>query len=115
MKPLTMLALSLSLFDLGCGRENPGNTSPVTRQDAPAPKEGKTMPTITITHAEARNTVDGSADYFTGSVRVQELFSANSPPDVSAGSVTFQPGARSAWHTHPRGQTLIVTAGTGWV
>lgn len=80
MKPLTMLALSLSLFDLGCGRENPGNTSPVTRQDAPAPKEGKTMPTITITHAEARNTVDGSADYFTGSVRVQELFSANSHP-----------------------------------
>ena len=57
----------------------------------------------------------GSADWFTGSVRVDPLFPARPPARTSAGSVTFEPGARTAWHTHPLGQTLIVTAGRGWV
>ena len=57
----------------------------------------------------------GSADYFTGSVRVDPLFQAPAPARVTGGSVTFEPGARSAWHTHPLGQTLIITAGLGWV
>ncbi len=57
----------------------------------------------------------GSADWFTGSVRVDPLFPARPPARTSAGSVTFEPGARTAWHTHPLGQTLIVTAGCGWV
>src|SRR5579859_32650 len=56
----------------------------------------------------------GSADWFTGTVRVDPLFSARAPARVSGGSVTFEPGARTAWHTHPLGQTLIVTAGLGW-
>ena len=56
----------------------------------------------------------GSADYFTGSVRVDPLFQAPAPARVTGGSVTFEPGARSAWHTHPLGQTLIITAGLGW-
>lgn len=56
----------------------------------------------------------GPADYFTGTVRIDPLFTATEPSRVSGASVTFEPGARSAWHTHPLGQTLIVTAGCGW-
>lgn len=56
----------------------------------------------------------GSADWFTGTVRVDPLFQAPEPARVSGASVTFEPGARTAWHTHPLGQTLIVTAGSGW-
>jgi quercetin dioxygenase-like cupin family protein len=56
----------------------------------------------------------GPADYFTGRVRIDMLNVAPSPARVSCASVTFEPGARSAWHTHPLGQTLIVTAGCGW-
>lgn len=57
----------------------------------------------------------GSVDWFTGTVRVDPLFQAPDPALVSGASVTFEPGARTAWHTHPLGQTLIVTSGLGWV
>ena len=56
---------------------------------------------------------EGPADWFTGAVRVDPLFSAPAPARVVGASVTFEPGARTAWHTHPLGQTLIVTAGSG--
>jgi quercetin dioxygenase-like cupin family protein len=56
----------------------------------------------------------GPAEYFTGAVRIDPLFQANAPARVAGASVTFEPGARTAWHTHPLGQTLIVTAGCGW-
>jgi quercetin dioxygenase-like cupin family protein len=56
----------------------------------------------------------GPADYFTGNVRVEPLFQSPGPARVAGASVTFEPGARSAWHTHPCGQTLIVTSGLGW-
>jgi quercetin dioxygenase-like cupin family protein len=56
----------------------------------------------------------GPADYFTGTVRVDPLFQASAPARASGASVTFEPGARTAWHTHPLGQTLIVTYGRGW-
>src|SRR4051794_40767936 len=56
----------------------------------------------------------GSAEYFTGQVRIDPLFAAEAPARVVGASVTFEPGARTAWHTHPLGQTLIVTAGCGW-
>jgi len=55
----------------------------------------------------------GSADYFTGTVRVDPLFQAEPPARVMSAGVTFEPGARTAWHTHPLGQTLAVTAGFG--
>ena len=57
----------------------------------------------------------GPADYFTGTVRVDPLIQADAPAHIFAASVTFEPGARTAWHTHPLGQTLIVTAGYGLV
>ena len=55
-----------------------------------------------------------SPEWFTGTVRVDPLFEAPDPARVSGASVTFEPGARTAWHTHPHGQTLIVTAGAAW-
>jgi quercetin dioxygenase-like cupin family protein len=57
----------------------------------------------------------GPAEWFTGTVRVDPLFPAQDPSRVSAADVTFEPGARTAWHTHPLGQTLVVTAGCGLV
>ena len=55
----------------------------------------------------------GPADWFAGTVRIDPLFQANAPARAAGASVTFEPGARTAWHTHPLGQTLIVTAGCG--
>ena len=55
----------------------------------------------------------GPAEYFSGTVRIDPLFQAHEPARVAGASVTFEPGARSAWHTHPLGQALIVTAGSG--
>jgi len=55
------------------------------------------------------------AEYFTGTVRIDPLFQSPEPARASAGSVTFEPGARTAWHTHPLGQTLIIVSGFGWV
>jgi quercetin dioxygenase-like cupin family protein len=57
----------------------------------------------------------GPSEWFTGAVRIDPLFQAPDPALVQGASVTFEPGARTAWHTHPLGQTLIVTAGCGWV
>jgi quercetin dioxygenase-like cupin family protein len=57
----------------------------------------------------------GPEEYFTGTVRVDPLFNPPAPARVAMALVTFEPGARTAWHTHPLGQTLIVTAGFGWV
>jgi quercetin dioxygenase-like cupin family protein len=57
----------------------------------------------------------GPADWFTGTVRIDPLFTASAPARVTGASVTFEPGARTAWHTHPLGQTLIVTFGRGRV
>src|SRR4051812_19563647 len=57
----------------------------------------------------------GPADWFTGTVRIDPLFQGNAPARAAGASVTFEPGARTAWHTHPLGQTLIVTTGAGLV
>ncbi len=67
-----------------------------------------------IKRSGSRPSRNGVADYFTGSVRIESLFDAPEPARVFCASVTFEPGARTAWHTHPLGQTLIVTAGCGW-
>jgi quercetin dioxygenase-like cupin family protein len=63
----------------------------------------------------SRPSTKGSADYFTGNVRIDPLFQANDSARAVGASVTFEPGARTAWHTHPLGQTLIVTFGCGLI
>ena len=57
---------------------------------------------------------EGPAEWFTGTVRIDPLFPERAPGRVTGNAVTFEPGARTAWHTHPLGQNLIVTAGCGW-
>ncbi|HTF17157.1 MAG TPA: cupin domain-containing protein [Chryseolinea sp.] len=57
----------------------------------------------------------GPTEWFTGTVRIDPLFQPNDHRRAAASTVTFEPGARTAWHTHPLGQTLIVTSGVGWV
>jgi len=68
-----------------------------------------------IKRVGSQPSVKGSSDWFTGNVRMDPLFQAPDPALVQAASVTFEPGARTAWHTHPLGQALIVTGGKGWV
>jgi quercetin dioxygenase-like cupin family protein len=68
-----------------------------------------------ITRVGSKPSAKGPTDWFTGSVRIDPLFDANEARRAAAASVTFEPGARTAWHTHPLGQTLIITAGCGWV
>jgi quercetin dioxygenase-like cupin family protein len=68
-----------------------------------------------IKRAGSQPSSPAPADYFTGQVRIDPLFSPPDPARVAMALVTFEPGARTAWHTHPLGQTLIVTAGCGWV
>jgi quercetin dioxygenase-like cupin family protein len=62
----------------------------------------------------SRPSTKGRGEWFTGSVRIDPQFDTGKPHQVVGASVTFEPGARTAWHTHPLGQTLIVTAGLGW-
>ena len=71
--------------------------------------------TITITRSGTKPSSRGPAEYFTGTARIAPLFNANAPSRANGASVTFEPKARTAWHTHPLGQTLIVTAGVGRV
>src|SRR6201982_2316221 len=67
-----------------------------------------------IKRAGSQPSLKGSSEWFTGTVRIDPLFQAPDPALVQGASVTFEPGARTAWHTHPLGQALIVTAGCGW-
>ena len=93
MKPTIAIALALGVF-------------------AAAPATAETMQ---ISPNGSRPSAKGAADYFTGSVVVDPLYAANDSTSSTGGLVAFEPGARSAWHTHPGGQVLIVTFGTGWV
>jgi quercetin dioxygenase-like cupin family protein len=68
---------------------------------------------LDIKRAGTQPSAKGSAEYFTGAVRIDPLLQANPPARAVGASVTFEPGARTAWHTHPLGQTLIVTSGSG--
>jgi quercetin dioxygenase-like cupin family protein len=70
---------------------------------------------MNITRVGSQPSSKGPADWFTGTVWINPLFQAPDPALIAGASVTFEPGARTAWHTHPLGQTLIITAGCGWV
>ena len=71
--------------------------------------------TIKVTRSGARGPAKGANEHFTGSASIDRLFSENPPSHIFGATVTFGPGARTDWHSHPLGQTLIVTAGRGWV
>jgi quercetin dioxygenase-like cupin family protein len=83
-------------------------TNPQDQASAPA-----TAPAQQITRAGEQASVYGTAEHFTGRVRVDPLFTVNEHFNASLAYVTFEPGARSAWHTHPAGQRLVVTSGEG--
>lgn len=70
---------------------------------------------VTVTPAGSQPSAVGPAEYFTGKVRVDAPFKGSDGARIGGATVTFDPGARTAWHTHPLGQTLIVTAGAGYV
>jgi 4-carboxymuconolactone decarboxylase len=82
---------------------------------APAAATAQRRRTVDITRNGSQPSQRGPAEYFTGSVRIDSRFQGRAPARVGGGIVTFEPGARTAWHTHPLGQTLIVTFGCGWV
>ncbi|MEH1986666.1 MULTISPECIES: (R)-mandelonitrile lyase [unclassified Nostoc] len=73
----------------------------------------KRIKEMDIKRSGSQPSAKGAAEYFTGTVRIDPLFEAHDPARTLGASVTFEPGARTAWHTHPLGQTLIVTAGCG--
>jgi quercetin dioxygenase-like cupin family protein len=89
-----------------------GPVAAATASNQPAQQRNQTME---IKRNGSQPSGKGSADYFTGTVRIDPLFQAADPARAAGASVTFEPGARTAWHTHPLGQTLIVTSGLGWV
>jgi quercetin dioxygenase-like cupin family protein len=88
-----------------------GQTAPGAAQTAPS----QNPETISIARSASLQSTQGSTQYFTGAVQIQQLFAADDSSRTSGGKVTFEPGARSAWHTHPFGQILIVTDGKGWI
>jgi quercetin dioxygenase-like cupin family protein len=113
MKLLAATIMSLPLLSTALAQPNqPENAAmPSTSPMASNPDAR----TISITRGGTQPARSGPAEYFTGKVRVDPLFSAHDPSRTSGAYVTFEPGARSAWHTHPVGQTLVVTAGVGRV
>ena len=68
-----------------------------------------------ITRIGTQPSAKGPAEWFSGTVRIDTLFQPQAPARAVGASVTFEPGARTAWHTHPLGQILLITAGCGWV
>jgi len=113
MRLLAATVVSLSLLASACAPAN--QVRVVSGPAAPSVASSQDSQTITITRSGSQPSRQGPAENFTGSVRVDPLFTANDPPRASGARVTFEPGARTAWHTHPLGQTLIVTGGAGWV
>lgn len=79
-----------------------------------SPNPQETTPTMEITRKADIKTIDGPAEWFTGRVTISGMFQREAPSRVGGAIVHFEPGARTAWHVHPLGQTLIVTEGVGW-
>jgi quercetin dioxygenase-like cupin family protein len=88
-------------------------TAAAAQQAQPAAARSNSV--MQITRSGSRPSTKGPAENFTGAVRVDPLVSAREPGRASSSQVTFEPGARTAWHTHPLGQSLIITSGLGWV
>lgn len=107
MRRLAPLALPFVL--LACSPEQQQAEEQIP---APANKQGDLR--MSISRATERQAAPGPSEYFTGSATITPLFEANDASPVGAALVRFEPGARTAWHTHPAGQRLVVTEGVGW-
>ena len=101
---LATTVVSLSMFVI----------APAQAGQTKAPSAGAAQ-TVEVTRGGSQPSQKGPAENFTGSVRIEPLFPAREPSRAAGASVTFEPSARTAWHTHPLGQALIVTAGLGLV
>lgn len=112
MKLVATLVTALCLLTSGVASAQAGSTAAA---DAPRTGAVQGSPTIKITRSGSQQSSEGPAEHFTGSGRIDPLFNAIPPSQTSGARVTFEAGSRTAWHSHPLGQTLIVTAGTGWV
>jgi quercetin dioxygenase-like cupin family protein len=113
---MTLIAATVSsLLSLAplCAHVSQERAAPGPETPAVAP--GADSQKVQVTRVGSQPSRSGPAENFTGSVRVDPLFQPVEPSRVSGALVTFEPGARTAWHTHPLGQTLVVTAGSGWV
>lgn len=113
MKIIAAALASLSLLASAGGRDarTPADAEPAARPAAAAQDTQR----VAVTRNGARPSQRGPAEWFTGTVRIDPLFDPNDASRAGSAYVTFEPGARTAWHTHPRGQRLVVTAGVGRV
>lgn len=116
----------ISVIDEKVGKKRAENAADVLAQvvrnrheaphaGVPAGDGSASRPTVTVRRTDAQLVESAPAQHFTGSAHLRRFFEASDPARASGASVTFDPGARTAWHAHPLGQKLIVTAGTGWV
>jgi quercetin dioxygenase-like cupin family protein len=112
MNVLAAIVVAVSVVALPSEPAGQGAPRPAAGAPRPAVAGG---PQLRITRGGTQPSRKGPAEWFTGSVRVDPLFQAAEPSRASGAQVTFEPGARSAWHTHPLGQVLIVTSGVGRV
>ena len=113
MKRLATLAIVASVLAAASAQADQTAVPPAPGVASPTP--GEDQETLRVMRAGSRPSAQGPAENFTGSVRIDRLFTATAPSRMSGGLPTFEPDARTAWHTHPLGQVLIVTAGVGWV
>lgn len=113
MKRFAFMTLMLSLLCPAIVKA--ADISSIPGQSTARPVPAGTSQKIEISRDRSRPVGQGPAEYFTGSVSMDRLFQQNDHARAAAATVTFQPGARTAWHRHPLGQRLIVTAGTGRV
>jgi quercetin dioxygenase-like cupin family protein len=109
-RALTRRGLLAAAGGLALATARRGFAATPTAQDLTRRKNG----TMDIKRNGSRPSAKGPEAWFTGTVRVDPMFQVGDPVRISGGHVTFEPGARSAWHTHPLGQTLVVTSGLGW-
>jgi len=113
-----MRSILTSLLVLSLAGEASAQTvppAPVAAANGAPAASALAAPGFKIARAGTQAPVKGAAETFTGSVRLDPLFQAREPMNISGSYVTFEPGARTAWHSHPLGQILVVTAGTGLI
>jgi quercetin dioxygenase-like cupin family protein len=113
MKQFATIAATVLLLASEGAHANPSIIAQAIPADSPS--QAQNTGELRITRVGSLPSTRGSAETFTGAVRNDRLFNATAPSRMSGASVTFEPGARSAWHTYPVGQVLVVTAGVGWV